>query len=172
MESVTQPLLYTPYPSPTSPLSCSIDNFTLQRRTPIKKEGTWEIEQVNPSPVDPKRNAEEAGPRETKQRNHRLRKGEEGEGERKRNRNDEEEEEEPLLGENEPTESDSLLPPPAQTPGAEIMSPSRKHEGLYPGEGPIITELLLRSEPVDLPTSALVSGGVYLSRSYIPLLFP
>jgi hypothetical protein len=165
MESVAQPLLYTPYPSPTSPLSCSLDKFTLQQTT-IKKEGTWEIEQVDHSQAHSKTIAEEAVPKgETGQRNRRLRKG--GEGERKGNKDDEEEEEEPLLAESDPAESDPLLPPSVQTLGVEIMSPSRKSEGLYPGEGPIVTELLLRSEPVDLPVSAIVSGGIYLSRSTI-----
>lgn len=62
------------------------------------------------------------------------------------------------------TELDSLLPKPTVPTVLELMSPSRRNEGLYPGEGPMITQLLLRSEPVDTPISTIVSSGVYLSR--------
>jgi hypothetical protein len=47
---------------------------------------------------------------------------------------------------------------------AELKSPIRKEEGLYPGHDSSIVPLLLTSEPVDLPLAKLVGPNIYLSR--------
>jgi hypothetical protein len=127
----------------------------------VRREGTWEIEQLHQQPLSLSAVTDKGSggdvvpkPSDSLRRNRRRR---------------EEDASEASKGteEGEETETDSLLP---QQAAFEIMSPVRKHEGLYPGEGPVITELLLRSEPVDAPVSTLVREGVYLSRATQRLL--
>lgn len=175
LESVTQPLLYTPYPHPACSFSClcckccSNQNLSLQQT--IKKEGTWEIEH---QPFTVQQAAAESSKKEDEnsQRKGLRRRGDDNESKKQGNREGskdskgEKELKDPSLDE-DATESDSLLPKRDDSVILELMSPSRRTEGLYPGEGPVITQLLLRSEPVDLPISAVVRNGVYLSRSVL-----
>lgn len=50
---------------------------------------------------------------------------------------------------------------------AELKSPIRREEGLYPGHDSSIVPMLLASEPVDLPLAKLVASNIYLSRHVI-----
>jgi hypothetical protein len=180
MESVTQPLLYTPYPSPhwtlphlSSCCYCSCGtycSYCLNDLTPshreavVRREGTWEIEQQQAQPLSLSALKGSGTPvvkaSDPLRRNRHRREEEVSEASKGAEGDDHSEE----------TETDSLLPSAPRQTALELMSPVRKHEGLYPGEGPVITELLLRSEPVDAPVSTLVREGIYLSRSTQRLL--
>lgn len=189
-ESATQPLLYIPYSTTIIGDSCnSLSSCCNKSNTvptaPIKREGTWEIEQsTNISPTNENKTNDESVKKQKKSKTSRFsrfKRDKNKSGNDNNNNNDSnnensetdndegnEETDRLLRNSNNEIDDDQSIQSTILLRDFQLMSPNRIKEGLYPGDGPYLIPTLLRSEPVDSPLSTIVSSNIYLSRLFLP----